>query len=105
MTPAICYRRHFFSVHDSPAPTRQLTPDALLNISEQSHGIFKPTTCGGDLSGITTVLVVAVLAPFRGATAVRTTVHSTPAPPGNRCRLAWRARSGAGPAATGLRHS
>jgi hypothetical protein len=59
--------------------TRQLIPDALPNISEQSHGIFKPTTCGGDLSGITTVLVVAVLAPSRCATAVCATMPQPPA--------------------------
>jgi catalase len=51
------------------------------------------------------VLVIAVFAPSRSAASVCATVHSAPPPPGDRCRLAWRARSGAGPAATGLRHS
>jgi hypothetical protein len=33
-----------------------------------------------------------------GATAVRATVHSAPPPPGDRRRLAWRARPGPRPA-------
>ena len=62
--------------------------------TKQLSGFAKPTACGGDLRGISTMLVVAVLWSLRGTTAVRTTVHSTPPPPSDRRRLAWRAGPG-----------
>jgi hypothetical protein len=77
------------SPHRVQMATRQLAPDATPNISEQSHGIFKPMTRCGDLSDVMTVLVVTVPLSFRGATAVRTTVHSAPSPAIDRRRLAW----------------
>lgn len=40
--------------------------------------------------------------PLRGAAAIGATVHSASLPAGDRRRLAWRARSGTGPALTGL---
>jgi hypothetical protein len=47
------------------------------------------------------VLVVAVLAPFRGATAVSAAVHSASSPSCHRRRLTWRARPGLGSAGEG----
>jgi hypothetical protein len=69
---------------------------ALVQVTEHLSGLTKPAARSRDLRGISAVLVVAVLWSFRGATTVCTTVHSTPPPPGNRRRLAWRARSGLG---------
>jgi hypothetical protein len=53
---------------------------ALVQVTEHLSGLPEPTACGGDLRGISTMLVVAVLWSFRGATAVCATVHSTPPP-------------------------
>ena len=75
---------------------------ALVQVTEHLSGLPEPAACGGDLRGISTMLVVAVLWSYRGATAVCTTVHSTPSPPSDRHRLEWRARAGLGPTLTGL---
>src|SRR5438105_5822398 len=67
-------------------------------------GLTQPTARGGDVRGVSAVLVVAVPFSFWGATAVCTAVHSAPSPPSHRRRLARRTRPGLGSAAGGLCH-
>jgi hypothetical protein len=94
------HRRHG---RDLNGPLPSLFPfRALVQFAEHLSGLAQPTARGGNLRGVSAVPVVAVPFSLRGATAVRATVHSAPAPPGDRRRFAWRARPGLGSAAGSL---
>jgi hypothetical protein len=57
---------------------------ALIQVAEHMGSVAQPPARGGQLLGVTAVLKVAVLAPFRGATTFSATVHSASSPPRDR---------------------